>query len=54
MRTPYKMANGGPIGLVASFNMTDILIATEVFNFMKISRKMPRKTNCHVTGLLVF
>ena len=52
MRTPCKKTNGGPIGLVASFNMTDILIAIEVF--MKISRKMPRKTNCHVTRLLVF
>ena len=52
MRTPCKKTNGGPIGLVASFNMTDILIAMEVF--MKISRKMPRKTNCHVTRLLVF
>ena len=55
MRTPCKKTNGGPIGLVASFNMfnmTDILIAIEVF--MKNSRKMPRKTNCHVTRLLVF
>ena len=52
MRTLCKMTNGGPIGLVASFNMTDILIAIEVF--MKNSRKMRRKTNCHVTRLLVF
>ena len=36
MRTPCKMTNGGPYGLVKSFNMADIMIAIETF--MKIRK----------------